>query len=90
MSCICFVLLRTQRQIIQCIYSETLSHFPLSLLIEECCVILTADVVGEARARSGFELQLIEAEVLSVPQAASPIVINQERVALKSFWISGR
>lgn len=80
MSGFAFVLLRTKREIVQCVYSEEFSAFPLESLIQESCVALTAEVVPEERARDGYELRLKEAEILSAPEEASPVVISQKRV----------
>lgn len=70
-----FVLLRTKRDIIQCIAEEG-----IALPMEESCVILTAKVVEEERCRRGFELHIQGIEVLSSPEEISPIVINQKKV----------
>ena len=79
MSGFAFVLLRTREEIIQCVYSEEFSQFPLSLLKEEACVSLSALVVEEPRSKSGFELRLLAAEVLSTPAEPSPIVIHNKQ-----------
>ena len=75
-----FVLLRTARQVVQCIYSEEKADFSLEELVEESCVIFTAEVVEEERSRTGYELHLLEVEILSAPYEASPIVINNKLV----------
>lgn len=75
-----FVLLRTKRSILQCIYSEEFSNFSLESLAEESCVRLTAKVVEELRSRTGTELHILDAEIVSVPTEESPIVINQKIV----------
>ncbi len=62
-----FVLLRTKDEILQCIYSEDWSDFLLEELKEECTVNVTAKVIAEERSRKGFELRMLEAEVLSEP-----------------------
>lgn len=80
MSGFAFVLLRTKRLVVQCIYSEEYSDFPLDQLKEESCVIFTALAVGEERSKFGVELRLQAVEILSVPKANSPIVINQKRI----------
>lgn len=80
MSDFAFVLLRTKREVVQCIYSAETAHFELEELVEESCVILTARVVSEERSKTGYELQLLGLEVLSLPEEASPIVINNKRV----------
>ncbi len=70
-----FVLLRTKREVMQCIAEEG-----IELPAEESCVILTAQVVEESRSKKGYELHIKGIEVLSVPHEASPIVINQKLV----------
>lgn len=80
MSGFAFVLLRTKREVIQCIYSEDFSNFKLEALNEESCIKLTADVIKEERSKSGWELRMIEVNILSKPQAESPIVINNKLV----------
>ncbi|XCP85278.1 aspartate--tRNA(Asn) ligase [Roseburia hominis] len=80
MSGFAFVLLRTKREIVQCVYSEEYTDISLEKLVQESCVILTAAVVPEERARGGYELQIKDVEILSVPEEASPVVINQKRV----------
>ncbi len=80
MSDFAFVLIRTKQAVVQCIYSEEISSFPLELLKEESAVCLTADVIAEERSRTGYELRLLSAEVLSEPEELSPIVINNKKV----------
>ena len=80
MSDFAFVLLRTKRCVVQGIYSAEFSQFPLECLVEESAVIFTARVIAEERSRAGYELQLLEVQLLSQPAEASPIVINQKRV----------
>ncbi len=75
-----FVLLRTKREIVQCIYAEEQANFPLEELTEESTVIFTAMVAEEPRSKVGYELQLRAVEVLSKPAEASPIVINNKLV----------
>ncbi len=80
MSGFAFVLIRTKRAVVQCVYSEEYSVFPLTELVEESAVCVTAKVVEEERSRTGYELQMVSVEVLSVPAEPSPIVINNKRV----------
>jgi len=78
MSGFAFVILRTGRTMVQCICSAEFSQFDIGRLKEEACVVVTADVVEEARSRSGWELRLIELEILSEPEYELPIVINNK------------
>lgn len=80
MSGFAFVLLRTKRQIVQCVYGEEFSDFDISLLKEESCVVVTGNVVEEERSKVGWELRLISLQILSVPAEETPIVINNKYV----------
>lgn len=80
MSGFAFVLLRTGRHVIQCVYSPEFSRFGLEELVEESCVRIRALVAPEERSRLGWELRLLELEVLSAPAELMPIVINQKKV----------
>lgn len=75
-----FVLLRTKREILQCIYTSERADFSLKELQEESAVVVTAHVVSDERSKTGYELQLLEVEILSEPAEKSPIVINNKRV----------
>lgn len=80
MSGFAFVLLRTKRAVIQCIYTEEFSNFSLEILKEESCIKLTANVIEEERSKTGWELRMIDVVILSEPEAESPIVINHKKV----------
>lgn len=70
-----FVLLRTKRNVIQCIASEE-----IEIPQEESCVSVYANVVKEERSKTGWELHIEAVKVLSTPKEISPIVINQKVV----------
>lgn len=78
MSGFAFILLRTRRIMIQCIYNEEFSDFPLDTLKEESCVIITGEVVAEDRSKSGYELRMHQIEILSSPIEDLPVVINNK------------
>lgn len=80
MSSFAFIILRTKRQMIQCIYSEEFSKFLLSQIKEEACVEFLAEVVNEERSKTGWELRLIDVEILSEPNEKSTIVFNNKTV----------
>ncbi|MFG6357996.1 MAG: aspartate--tRNA(Asn) ligase, partial [Acetatifactor sp.] len=80
MSGFAFVLLRTGRHVIQCVYSPEFSRFGMEELTEESCVRVRALVAPEERSRLGWELRLLELTVLSEPAEIMPIVINQKKV----------
>ena len=66
MSSFAFVLLRTKRQMVQCVYEPAYARFALEKLKEEACVRFTAEVIREERSRSGYDLHLLEVEILSL------------------------
>ena len=70
-----FVLLRTKRDVIQCIVSKD-----IEIPAEESCVVITANVVEESRSKVGYELHIESINVLSEPHDIAPIVINQKIV----------
>jgi nondiscriminating aspartyl-tRNA synthetase len=78
MSGFAFIILRTRRSMVQCIFNEEFSAFPLEVLKEEACVIVTGVVVADERSTVGFELQLKGVEVLSSPSEGLPVVINNK------------
>ena len=80
MSSFAFVLLRTKRHVVQCVYEPAYSRFALEELREEACVRFKAEVIREERSRSGYDLHLLEVEILSEPEEVPPVVINQKRV----------
>ncbi len=80
MSDFAFVLIRTKRAVVQCIYSNEFSEFPLEQLKEESAVSIVANVIAEERSRTGYELQLLSVSVLSEAEELSPIVINNKKV----------
>lgn len=67
-----FVLLRTKREVLQCVYTPEKADFPLEQLKEESAVIITAEVIAEERSRTGYDLHLISVEILSEPEMDIP------------------
>lgn len=74
-----FVLIRTSSRIVQAIYSEK-SNFSLDILKEESCCMIHAEAAAEPRSKAGYELHLLDVEILSKPEEISPIVINGKEV----------
>jgi len=80
MSDFAFVLLRTKREIIQCILSKEFTDFSIEKLVEESAVVVTGFVKKEERSKKGYELLIKSIEVLSEPEEQSAIVINNKKV----------
>ena len=81
MSGFAFVLLRTKRDMIQCLYTNEEANFRLEELRENACVIFEGKVVPEARAKKGYDFHLISVTILSEPKEEMPVVINGKQIS---------
>ncbi len=81
MSGFAFVIIRTGRSLIQCIYSSEYCCFNLSLLKENSSVRLTGDVVEELRSKKGYEVRIRTIDILAEPAEDTPVVINNKEVS---------
>ncbi len=75
-----FVLLRTGRSILQCVYSDEFSAFPLNSLREGMAVEVTGSVIAEPRSKCGYEIRMTEVVILSAPYEEAPVVIGNKEV----------
>ena len=83
MSDFAFVILRTARETIQCVYAETFSDYRMTDDVkEECAAKITGKVVaGETKDGSKrYELQIHNIELLSHPADIPPVVITKKQV----------
>ncbi len=80
MSNFAFVILRTRRALLQCVYIPGYADFPLSRLQENMSVLLRGDVVKDSRSKEGFELRIKSFKELSSPHGETPVVINGKEV----------
>ena len=83
MSDFAFILLRTARELIQCVYSPDFSDFRLTPdIVEQCSAKITGKVVpSETRDGSErYELQIHNIEILSRPAEIPPVVISKKQV----------
>lgn len=81
MSGFAFVILRTGRALVQCIYSSEYSSCDLSRLKENSCVRLTGEVVEEPRSKKGYEVRICTIDILTEPEEDTPVVINNKEVS---------
>lgn len=83
MSDFAFILLRTARELIQCVYSPEFSDFRLSdKVVEQAAAKVTGKIV-KSETRDGserFELQIHNIEIISSPAAIPPVVISKKQV----------
>ncbi len=78
-----FILIRTSKEIIQCVYAPEFSDYRLEEgLTEESCVKVTGKVVSsqDAKGNLRYELQIHDIKVLSKPAELLPIVINKKQL----------
>ena len=83
MSDFAFVILRTARDTIQCVYAESFSEYRMSEDVkEECAAKITGKVVaGETKDGSKrYEVQIHNIELLSHPAEIPPVVITKKQV----------
>jgi nondiscriminating aspartyl-tRNA synthetase len=80
MSGFAFIILRTKRKLLQCVYSEDKAEFGLNTVTEGCAVMAEGEVVVDSRVQNGAEIHLINIEVLSRPAESLPIVINKKKL----------
>ncbi|MDE7163503.1 MAG: aspartate--tRNA(Asn) ligase [Clostridia bacterium] len=83
MSDFAFIIIRTARELIQCVYSPEFSDYRLDeKLVEQCAVKLSGKVV-KSETRDGserYELQIHSIDVLSTPAAIPPVVISKKQI----------
>lgn len=82
MSGFAFVILKTLRSLLQCVYVEGISRFKLSELKANMSVVITGEVIGDERSKTGVEVRLKTIECLSVPVEETPVVINSKEVTV--------
>lgn len=75
-----FILLRTHRDVIQCVYDPDVCETPLDALTEEDCCAVSARVCAQPAARDGWELTLLRVRVLSHPAAAPGVVLHHKQL----------
>ncbi len=78
-----FVIIRTARETIQCVYAPEFSSYRWDdRLCEEACVRVSGKVVAnvDAKGNERFELQIHGIEILSLPAEQLPIVINKKQL----------
>ena len=83
MSDFSFVIIRTKRDVVQCIYSKDFSDYVWDTrIVENASVKITGKVVNskDAQGNDRFEVQIHNIEILSLPAEQMPIVINKKQL----------
>ncbi len=83
MSDFAFVILRTARETIQCVYAESFSDYRMGEDVkEECAAKITGKIVAGETKDGGkrYELQIHDIQLLSHPADIPPVVITKKQV----------
>ena len=83
MSDFAFVIVRTARETIQCVYAESFSDYRMSDEVkEECAAKITGKIVAGETKDGGkrYELQIHDIQLLSHPADIPPVVITKKQV----------
>ncbi|MBQ3597338.1 MAG: aspartate--tRNA(Asn) ligase [Clostridia bacterium] len=78
-----FVIIRTAKDTIQCVYAPEFSDYRWDeKLCEEACVKVTGKVVSskDAKGNDRYELQIHGIDILSLPATNLPIVVNKKQL----------
>ena len=78
-----FVIIRTAKDTIQCVYAPEFSSYRWDeKIVEEACVKVKGKVVSskDAKGNDRYELQIHDVEILSLPAQNLPIVINKKQL----------
>ncbi len=83
MSDFAFVILRTARETVQCVYAESFSDYRMGEDVkEECAAKITGKIVAGETKDGGkrYELQIHDIQLLSHPAEIPPVVITKKQV----------
>ena len=76
-----FVIIRTARDVVQCVYSPDFSDYRMDeKVVEGCALKITGKIVKDQTRDDRYELQIHGIEVLSSPAEQMPIVINKKQL----------
>lgn len=76
-----FVIIRTARDVVQCVYSPDFSDYRMDeTVVEGCAVKLTGKIVKDETREGRYEMQIHDIKVLSSPAEIMPIVINKKQL----------
>lgn len=83
MSDFAFIIVRTARETVQCVYSPEFSDFRLDENVVEQASAKISGKVVKSETRDGserYELQIVNIEILSSPAAIPPVVISKKQI----------
>ncbi len=80
MSNFAFVVIRTPRRLIQCVWEEGKCPVSLDTITEEATVEIIGEVKSDERSPLGFELRITDMKTLSLPVEQMPLNINKRKL----------
>ena len=75
-----FFVLRTRRNLVQCVYEPREGYLPINKFREEDSVRLKGTLVEDKRSALGFEIHITEIKILSSAAAPLPVTINKGKL----------
>ncbi len=76
-----FIILRKREGLLQCVWEEGVSDFPLKDIHEGACVEFTGVLRAEERAPHGVELRVSSVRILSTPVDTMPLQISKWKLS---------
>lgn len=77
-----FVTLRKRNGLVQCVYNKGISQFEISDLGPEYSIKVEGTIKKDERAPGGFEVHLVNVDVLSTPQEAPAINLSKRKLGV--------
>ncbi|MEA5084678.1 MAG: aspartate--tRNA(Asn) ligase [Lachnospiraceae bacterium] len=77
-----FVTLRKRNGLVQCVYNKGISQFEISDLGPEYSIKVEGTIKKDERAPGGFEVHLVNVDVLSKPQEAPAINLSKRKLGV--------
>lgn len=73
-----FIILRTPKSLIQCVYQPDICKTDGGTVKDGCCIEITGVAVEESRAMNGFEIRLDAVKILSTPYEELPVALGKK------------
>lgn len=82
MSGFSFVLIRTARRVVQCVYTPEKADFDIEAIKEGYYVNLKCEIKREDRSKIGYDFNILSCKVLVAPEFELPFVLNKKELDL--------
>lgn len=75
-----FIILRTSRHLLQCIFEPDKADFDIESIKEGDFVTFTGKCIKEERSKIGYDFNIISCRIISAPETELPFVINKKEL----------